>query len=137
MSVIALRTFIVIADVTLAWAAIEQTVFVVMTATGNRFWHLPYHHFHQRSIIEIETVAAVARVSCACRIRHRRGDLIQRFGSALNLNVHLQMLVPDGVYERTEAGLLFHSVLAPTQPQLRGLLDKLSHRIGRSLERHG
>ena len=29
----------------------------------------------------------------------RRGDLIQRFGSALNLNVHFHMLWLDGVYD--------------------------------------
>jgi hypothetical protein len=28
----------------------------------------------------------------------RAGTFIQRFGSALNLNVHLHMLIPDGVY---------------------------------------
>ena len=63
--------------------------------------------------------------------------LIQRFGSALNLNVHLHMLVLDGVYERSEAGLRFHQVTAPTQTQLHVLLDRLSHRLGRYLAKQG
>jgi hypothetical protein len=63
--------------------------------------------------------------------------LIQRFGSALNLNVHLHLLVLDGAYERTEGGLVFRRVPSPIQPQLQRLLDTLSHRIGRYLARHG
>jgi hypothetical protein len=63
--------------------------------------------------------------------------LIQRFGSALNLNVHLHMLVLDGVYERTGEGLVFRRVAAPTPTHLSRLLEKLSLRIGRYLQRHG
>ena len=32
-------------------------------------------------------------------------SLIQRFGSAANLNIHLHCLVLDGVYRRSEAGV--------------------------------
>ncbi len=40
--------------------------------------------------------------------------LIQRFGSAANLNIHLHCLVLDGVYRSTEGLALFHAVRAPT-----------------------
>ncbi len=41
--------------------------------------------------------------------------LIQRFGSALNLNVHFHMLFLDGVYvERPDGSLRFRWVKAPT-----------------------
>ena len=36
--------------------------------------------------------------------------LIQRFGSALNLNIHMHMLFLDGVYRKTTHGLYFHRV---------------------------
>ncbi len=66
--------------------------------------------------------------------------LIQRFGSALNLNVHLHMLFLDGVYVPTTDPALvpvFHSVPAPTAAQLQRLLERMSQRIGRYLERSG
>ena len=40
--------------------------------------------------------------------------LIQRFGSAANLNSHLHCLVLDGVYRRTEGVPVFHEARAPT-----------------------
>ena len=39
--------------------------------------------------------------------------LIQRFGSAANLNIHLHCLVLDGVYQRTEHGPLFQEAARP------------------------
>jgi hypothetical protein len=38
--------------------------------------------------------------------------LIQRFGSALNLNVHLHCLVLDGVYRNRDGVPVFHEVAA-------------------------
>ncbi len=40
--------------------------------------------------------------------------LIQRFGSAANLNIHLHCLVLDGVYRRTDGEPVFVEVPAPT-----------------------
>jgi hypothetical protein len=64
--------------------------------------------------------------------------LIQRFGSALNLNVHFHMLFLDGVYiERTDGRLRFRWVKAPTSAELNQLTQILARRIGRYLERQG
>ena len=64
--------------------------------------------------------------------------LIQRFGSALNLNVHFHMLFLDGVYiERPDGSLRFRWVRAPTSTELSGLTQTLVRRIGRFLERQG
>ena len=41
--------------------------------------------------------------------------LIQRFGSALNLNPHLHMLFVDGAYAFHDEAPRFHRVAAPTQ----------------------
>ena len=64
--------------------------------------------------------------------------LIQRFGGALNLNVHFHMLVLDGVYvEHPDGTLRFRRVAAPTSAELNALTASLAHRIGRFLERRG
>ena len=64
--------------------------------------------------------------------------LIQRFGSALNLNVHFHMLVLDGVYRREGEGKLrFVPLPAPSTEELQGLVQRIAERIGRSLERAG
>ncbi len=64
--------------------------------------------------------------------------LIQRFGSALNLNVHFHLLVLDGVYRREcEGRLRFVPVPAPSEEELNRLVQRIAERIGRSLERSG
>jgi hypothetical protein len=64
--------------------------------------------------------------------------LIQRFGSALNFNVHFHMLFLDGVYvERPDGRLRFRWVKAPTSAELNQLAQSLARRIGRYLERQG
>ena len=64
--------------------------------------------------------------------------LIQRFGGALNLNVHFHMLVLDGVYvERPDGTLRFRRVAAPTSAELNTLTASLAHRIGRFLAPEG
>ena len=64
--------------------------------------------------------------------------LIQRFGSALNLNVHFHMLFLDGVYVDGPPGLArFRWVKAPTTEELNQLAHTIAHRVGRFLERQG
>jgi hypothetical protein len=63
--------------------------------------------------------------------------LIQRFGSALNLNIHLHMLILDGVYTMEQNGPRFHRVGAPDPQTLERLLNRLVQRIVRRLTRDG
>ena len=64
--------------------------------------------------------------------------LIQRFGSALNLNVHFHMLFVDGVYVTDGAGTpVFRSVRSPATAELQALVQPLAERIGGLLERRG
>ncbi len=64
--------------------------------------------------------------------------LIQRFGSALNLNVHFHMLLLDGVYTTNRYGKRrFQYVSAPLSDELTSLVHTISHRIARFLERQG
>jgi hypothetical protein len=65
--------------------------------------------------------------------------LIQRFGSALNLNIHFHMLFLDGVYIVATNGrpLRFRWVKAPTSNELTRLTHTIAQRIARFLERQG
>ncbi len=64
--------------------------------------------------------------------------LIQRFGSALNLNVHFHMLFLDGIYTKNKQGLIrFKRTIAPNQQELAILVHTISHRVARFLERQG
>ena len=63
--------------------------------------------------------------------------LIQRFGSAANLNIHLHCLVLDGVYRRTGGEPVFQQARAPTGDELANLLDKIIARLMKLLTRQG
>jgi Putative transposase len=63
--------------------------------------------------------------------------LIQRFGSAANLNIHLHCLVLDGVYQRTEGEPDFQEAREPSRDELAGLLDKIIALLMKMLTRLG
>jgi len=65
--------------------------------------------------------------------------LIQRFGSALNLNVHFHMLFLDGVFidSRHGGNQCFRRAKAPTNDELAKLMHTIAHRVGRYLEHKG
>jgi ribosomal protein S27E len=71
---------------------------------------------------------------------------IQRFGSALNLNVHFHMLFLDGVYvtrchdgnsDDNNTSQVFRRVNAPTKGDLEAVLQQLSTRLARFLVKEG
>ena len=63
--------------------------------------------------------------------------LIQRFGSAANLNIQLHCLVLDGVYRRTGGEPVFQEARAPTGEELQGLLERIIVRLMKVLTRLG
>jgi hypothetical protein len=64
--------------------------------------------------------------------------LIQRFGSAANLNIHLHCLVLDGVYRCSDDGVPgFVEVLAPDDDELHELLQTVIARLMKLLTRRG
>ena len=81
----------------------------------------------------------IHRTGLTRRAHARTGvvTLIQRFGSALNLNVHLHMIVLDGVYTEHNGQARFHPVGAPPRKTLERLLDRLITRTLRILLRDG
>ncbi len=62
--------------------------------------------------------------------------LIQRFGSALNLNVHLHMLVLDGAYSSAPSRRFSADRIAASRRGARAR-RAIAERIGRALERQG
>lgn len=67
--------------------------------------------------------------------------LIQRFGSALNVNIHFHMLWLDGVYEehieQPPRKPRLHRARAPSSAQLTQLAGTIAHRVCRHLTRKG
>ena len=64
--------------------------------------------------------------------------LIQRFGSALNLNIHFHILFLDGVYVyHDNRPPRFQRVKAPNKDELEDLVQLISQRVDRCLERQG
>ncbi|MFT5451770.1 MAG: hypothetical protein ACI9N9_001256 [Enterobacterales bacterium] len=64
--------------------------------------------------------------------------LIQRFGSALNLNIHFHMLLLDGVYAIDDyEKMRLYRVKAPELKELTKLVHTISLRVARFLERRG
>ena len=98
----------------------------------------------------ITRVLAIVYRTIATHLTHKAGftkpsaktgavTLIQRFGSALNLNIHFHMLILDGVYIGGTGGLplRFRQVKAPTGIELTKLAHTIASRVGRYLERQG
>lgn len=64
--------------------------------------------------------------------------IVQRFGSALNLNVHLHALVLDGVFARgADDTVRFHAAPVHPAPDLMPLLVTIATRLRRLLARRG
>ena len=63
--------------------------------------------------------------------------IIQRFGAALNLNVHGHALVLDGVHVEDGGILRFHEAMPPTDDEMDRLLETIDRRVHRLLARRG
>ena len=83
----------------------------------------------------------LASSTCTRRAGDRDGRsgavaIVQRFGAALNLNVHTHALVLDGVFAQDgRGGLVFHPVRPPGTGDLDVLAAALARRINRLLVR--
>jgi len=63
--------------------------------------------------------------------------IIQRFGGALNLNIHVHALLVDGVFAPArDGGVGFHRV-SPTDLDVAEVLSTVEARVGRLLDRRG
>jgi hypothetical protein len=81
-------------------------------------------------------LAAIADHSRNSRSMNRGS--IQRFGGALNLNVHFHALVLDGVFAPDTGGRLqFHRTPRLTTDEVAAVLHLVARRVERLLERRG
>jgi hypothetical protein len=64
-------------------------------------------------------------------------SFLQRWGSAANLNPHLHILCPDGVYERHDGQVRFRNIEPLTNDDVTGLVETISHDVVRYLRRKG
>ena len=65
-------------------------------------------------------------------------SFVQRFGDALNLNVHFHSLLLDGVYETSPYGSpRFHPLPPPEDAEVARVAAQVAARIARLLARHG
>ena len=63
--------------------------------------------------------------------------IVQRFGGALNLNVHLHALVPDGVFVLDEGLVQFRPVRRLTREDVVAVVALIAGRVERLLKRRG
>jgi hypothetical protein len=54
---------------------------------------------------------------------------VQRFGSALNLNVHFHCVIPDGVWTREEGVARFVELPSPTNDDVAEILRRIERRV--------
>ncbi len=88
------------------------------------------HRVITRHLLDQAGFKAFEAASCAV-------TLIQRFGSAANLNIHLHCLVLDGVYRRTDGEPVFVEISAPSDEELQALLHKIITWLMKLLTRRG
>jgi hypothetical protein len=107
-------------------------------------YRLAWDHRLCRAVLAVYTRALQGfyrrRASASCHRDGRTGTVtvIQRFGGALNLNVHFHTLALDGVFVREPDGLLsFAAAKAPTDEEVEALLGLVRGRVVRLLVRRG
>ena len=97
---------------------------------------------------ELSKVMQIIHRTISTDIIHRAGYLkkqaktgavtyIQRFGSALNLNIHFHMLFLEGVITEERGQTKFNRVKAPSHSDMKRVVDNISHRIAAYLEKAG
>ena len=63
--------------------------------------------------------------------------LVQRFGSALNLNVHFHILFVDGGYEIKGEKKVFYKLPKPSDDDIKEMIKRISGRVIRYLRKRG
>jgi hypothetical protein len=98
------------------------------------------HTIIRTAIGQYYVTKTVARGFARANIYPGSVTFIQRFGSAMNLNLHFHVVFLEGVYvDRTAQGLQPRFVKAepPTDVDITAVVQKISHRIIRMLRRMG
>lgn len=116
----------------------------VLTLPSRIRYALAWDHDLCRAVIAVFVRAVLGWYRRHARRRgvsNERGGavvIVQRFGSALNLNVHLHALVLDGVFTRGADGTVrFHAAPVHPAPDLMPLLVTIATRLRRLVARRG
>ena len=116
----------------------------VLTLPSRVRYALAWDHVLCRAVVAVFVRAVLGWYRRRARqqgVSNGRGGavvIVQRFGSALNLNVHLHALVLDGVFARDADGALqFHAASSHPAPDLMPLLVTTATRLRRLLTRRG
>jgi len=127
------------------WVPTRQ--WVVSVPVPLRYWMASSQDLTAKVHTIIRTTIGQYDVNQAVTPGHERANVhpgsvtfIQRFGGALNLNVHFHCVFLEGVYlDRTEAGLKprFVKVEPPSDADVTAVLQQISRRVIRTLRRLG
>lgn len=121
-------------DETLPEAPVRQWVLTVPYALRflmayDREWIAAVHHVFLNAVF----ASLRRRTGLSSLGRNAKGGavtFVQRFGDALNLNVHFHALALDGVYSETEDGaLLFHPAGPPSDDEVAHVVERVARRI--------
>jgi len=117
--------------------------FVVTFPLPLRFW-LAANPGLQSKVLEITIRAIKGQYSKRLKNKYGKKDLktgaitlIQRSGSALNLNIHFHVLFIDGGFDISERGRVFYRASDPDDEDIKELLKKISGRVIRYLRKKG
>src|SRR3954463_12598535 len=70
-----------------------------------------------------------ARRAGAAAPRTGAVTFVQRFGGALNLNVHFHCLIPDGVFVEEKQSIRFVAIPGPFEDDVRDVLRRIARRV--------
>jgi len=62
---------------------------------------------------------------------------VQRFGSALNLNIHLHSVVIEGVYSVTTGTPVFYPLPGPSDEEVADIVEAIAHSVITALKKKG
>jgi hypothetical protein len=127
------------------WVPIRQ--WVVSVPVSLRYWMAASQELTAQVHTIIRTIIGQYYVNKAVTRGFERANMqpgsvtfIQRFGSAINLNLHFHCVFLEGVYlDRTEAGLKprFVKDEPPSDADIAAVITKISHRVMRKLRQLG
>lgn len=116
----------------------------VLTLPSRVRYVLAWDHALCRAVVAVYVRAVLGCYRRQARLRgvpNGRGGavvIVQRFGSALNLNVHLHAMGLDGVFATDAEGIVqFHAAPTYAAPDLTPLLVTIASRLQRLLVRRG
>lgn len=136
-----------------AWRSVPRTWSITCCPMCIRQWvlSLPYRLRYQlawdhdlcRAVVGVALRVALGFLYRQARHAGVRGGrsgavtIIQRFGGALNLNVHIHALVMDGVFAADGAVLRFYAAPRLTRADVAAVVAEVARRIERLLQRRG